>query len=113
MSAFVTPPRLSSMPPPAPGTGLNASHQDAVRPSIGPADAEFYPASTDKSLRVVYLLWFFLGWFGAHQFYLGKVDRGIGYLVTFAWFTIGWWVDLFTLPAQLKRINFERRAGLR
>jgi len=54
-----------------------------------------------------------LGWFGAHHFYLGQSGRGVGYLLTCAWLTVGWWVDLFTLPSQVKRINFGRRAGLR
>lgn len=101
------------MPPPVPGTGLNAPHQYAVPSPIPPANAGLYPAPTDKSIGVAYLLWLFLGWLGVHHFYLGKVGRGIGYLLTFAWFTIGWWIDLFTLPAQVKRINFESRVGLR
>lgn len=98
-----------SMPPPIPGTGASQVHHQlpAPVPAMG-----HYPA-VDKSVAVAYVLWLFLGWFGAHHFYLGKYGRGIGYLFTFAWFTIAWWVDLFTLPAQTKRINFERRAGLR
>jgi TM2 domain-containing membrane protein YozV len=67
----------------------------------------------DKSLGVAYVLWFFLGFFGVHHFYLGKVGRGIGYLLTFGWFMIGLLVDLFTLPSQVQRVNAERRVGLR
>jgi TM2 domain-containing membrane protein YozV len=67
----------------------------------------------EKSLGVAYLLWFFLGFLGVHHFYLGKVGRGVGYLLTFGWFMIGLFVDLFTLPAQVKRINYERKVGLR
>ncbi len=78
-----------------------------------PVFAGAYPTSLNKSLGVAYLLWLFLGWMGAHHFYLGKIGRGVGYLLTFAWFTIGWWVDLFTLPAQVKRLNFERQMGVR
>jgi hypothetical protein len=100
------------MPPPVPGTGLN-SH---LQPGAPDPMAAFGPGVAlveDKSLAIAYLLWFFLGWIGVHHFYLGKAGRGIGYLLTFAWLTLGWWVDLFTLPAQVKRINSERRAGLR
>lgn len=113
MPGFVLPPPPSSMPPPVPGTGLSAQHQYAATSPVEAASIGLYPIYGDKSLGVAYLLWLFLGWLGVHHFYLGKVGRGIGYLLTLAWFTIGWWVDLFTLPAQVKRINFERRVGLR
>ncbi|MBD9699726.1 TM2 domain-containing protein [Flavimobilis sp. GY10621] len=67
----------------------------------------------DLSIGTAYLLWFFLGFFGAHHFYLGKVGMGLGYLFTFGWLMIGWFVDLFTLPAQVQRVNIERRMWLR
>ncbi|MDE0573485.1 TM2 domain-containing protein [Demequina sp. B12] len=66
-----------------------------------------------KSLAVAYLLWFFLGILGIHQFYMGKVGRGVLYLFTGAVFTIGWWVDLFTLPSQVRTINAQRAVGIR
>jgi len=34
-----------------------------------------------KSALVAYLLWFFLGWFGAHRFYLGRIGSGVAQLV--------------------------------
>lgn len=101
------------MPPPAPGTGLSAQRRDLAPAQVPGAPARGFPTNPEKSLAVAYLLWFFLGWIGVHHFYLGKVGRGVGYLLTFAWFTIGWWIDLFTLPAQVKRLNFERRMGMR
>jgi TM2 domain-containing membrane protein YozV len=58
-----------------------------------------------KSLGVAYVLWFFFGIFGVHQFYLGKTGRGVGYLLTAAWGLIAWFIDMFTLPTQVKRIN--------
>ncbi|MDO8147501.1 TM2 domain-containing protein [Isoptericola sp. b515] len=72
-----------------------------------------YPTRPDKSLAVAYALWFFLGFLGVHHFYLGKVGRGVGYLLTVGWFLVGWLIDLFTLPAQVTQVNAERRAGLR
>ena len=66
-----------------------------------------------KSLGIAYLLLFVLGIFGVHQFYLGKVGRGIGYLLTCGWFTIALWIDLFTLPAQTRQVNLYRRNGVR
>jgi len=58
-----------------------------------------------KSKGVAYLLWFFLGVFGAHKFYLGKVGMGILYLFTFGIFGIGWFIDLFTLGNQVDLYN--------
>lgn len=101
------------MPPPVPGTGANTRHPHVARGPVATAHAGSYTARPDRSLAVAYLLWLFLGWFGVHHFYLGKAGRGIGYLLTVAWFTIGWWIDLFTLPSQVKRINLEHRIGLR
>jgi TM2 domain-containing membrane protein YozV len=34
-----------------------------------------------KSALIAYLLWFFLGLFGVHRFYLGRVGTGLGMLV--------------------------------
>ncbi|MDI6604243.1 MAG: TM2 domain-containing protein [Thermoanaerobacteraceae bacterium] len=73
-----------------------------------------------KSTTVAYLLWLFLGGFGAHKFYLGKIGMGFLYLSMsiIGWLTlgigIGWIIliilgifliyDLFTIPSQIKSI---------
>ena len=64
-----------------------------------------------KSLAVSYLLWGFLGYFGAHRFYLGETGTAVvmliltltvvGILVTFVW----WIVDAVLLPRIVKDIN--------
>jgi len=46
-----------------------------------------------KSLIVGYLLWFFLGAFGAHRFYTGRWITGIVWLLTGGLLGIGWLVD--------------------
>ncbi len=69
-----------------------------------------------KSLLVAYLLWFFLGYVGAHRFYLGKLISGLVMLVLsavvlaltivsfglfgFLWFLMGlWWlIDALLIP---------------
>lgn len=77
-----------------------------------------------KSTGLTYLLWFFFGSIGIHQFYMGKVDRGILYLflgiASWLYFFLGGTfivlggicavvlgilllVDLFTIPRQLRK----------
>ncbi|WP_461452564.1 NINE protein [Mucilaginibacter sp.] len=58
-----------------------------------------------KSKSTAYILWFFLGPFGAHKFYLNKVGMGILYFFTFGIFGIGWIIDLFTLGNQVDIYN--------
>lgn len=59
-----------------------------------------------KSLPVAYTLWFFLGWFGVHQFYLRR-DRH----AFFTWATLGgicglgWIRDLFYIPTYVADVN--------
>ena len=67
-----------------------------------------------KSKTTAYILWFFLGIFGAHKFYLNKVGIGILYFFTAGIFGIGWLIDLFTLGSQVDTYNalFGRQFGL-
>lgn len=67
--------------------------------------------SHKKSSTVAYVLWFFLGVFGGHRFYLGKIGSGFGMLalnLLTSWFTFGipiviWWiVDAFLIKNMLK-----------
>ena len=70
---------------------------------------------------LAYLLWFFLGTFGAHKFYLRQNGMGILYLAlglvggATVWFLLGFiflvplWImmviDLFTIPARVRYVN--------
>ena len=58
-----------------------------------------------KSKTVAFLLWFFLGIFSAHRFYLGKIGSGILYLLTFQLLGLGWIIDLFLLGGQVEQYN--------
>ena len=55
------------------------------------------PAGKAKNKWVAVLLCFFLGGFGAHKFYEGKVGMGILYLFTVGLFGIGTLVDFIKL----------------
>ncbi|WP_062069096.1 TM2 domain-containing protein [Demequina sediminicola] len=71
-----------------------------------------YSPLPPKSLAVAYVLWFFFGLLGIHQFYLGKVGRGVLYLLTAGIFGIGFIIDLFTLPSQTRQVNTQRAVRL-
>lgn len=60
-----------------------------------------------KSKRIAYLLWFFLGIFSVHRFYLGKVGAGILYLLTGQLFGVGWLIDLFILNEMVDKYNLR------
>lgn len=61
-----------------------------------------------KSKGIAYMLWFFLGGFSAHRFYLGKIGSGIFYLLTLQLFGIGWVIDLFILGGMVDEYNLTR-----
>lgn len=50
-----------------------------------------------KNKWVAFCLCLFLGYFGAHKFYEGKVGMGILYLFTVGLFGIGWIIDIIVL----------------
>lgn len=54
-------------------------------------------AGNAKNKWVAFLLCFFLGIFGAHKFYEGKIGLGILYLFTAGLFGIGWFIDCIIL----------------
>jgi TM2 domain-containing membrane protein YozV len=65
----------------------------------------------EKEVWVTYLLWFFFGLLGVHKFYLGKMGWGIVYILTGGLFFIGWFVDLFLIPGQVRQYNEQLRAA--
>jgi TM2 domain-containing membrane protein YozV len=60
-----------------------------------------------KSKGVAYLLWFFLGGFSAHRFYVGKIGSGILYLLTGQLLGLGWLIDLFILGGLVDNYNLK------
>ncbi|MFT4028499.1 MAG: TM2 domain-containing protein [Protaetiibacter sp.] len=67
-----------------------------------------------KNVRTAYLLMLLslVGVCGIQHFYLGKIGRGILWLLTVGLFGIGTIVDIFTLPSQTKTINARRAVGI-
>ncbi len=72
----------------------------------------YYSALPAKDVWVAYLLWFFFGLLGIHHFYLGKIGRGVLWLLTGGLLGIGVLVDLFTLPSQVRQVNAQRAMGI-
>jgi TM2 domain-containing membrane protein YozV len=64
-----------------------------------------------KTALVAYLLWFFLGWFGGHNFYLERTGVAVtqlilsltvvGLTITIIWVL----VDAFLIPGWVRRQN--------
>jgi TM2 domain-containing membrane protein YozV len=67
------------------------------------ADRRFAFGSTDYNLTWILLT--FLGVFGAHRFYMGKIVTGLLYLVTLGLFGLGVLYDFLTLNEQISRLN--------
>lgn len=80
-----------------------------------------------KETWLAYLLWFLLGTFGVHKFYLRRNRMGFLYLAlgliggATAWFLVGFiflvplWVmmviDLFTMPGRVRSVNARMLGG--
>ena len=60
-----------------------------------------------KSKMTALLLCIFLGYFGAHYFYVGKGGKGLLYLVTIGLFGIGWIIDIFRIASGSFRDEFD------
>jgi TM2 domain-containing membrane protein YozV len=67
------------------------------------ADRRYVAGGTDYS--VAWLLLTFLGWLGAHRFYMGKWGTGILYLLTLGLVGLGLLYDFWTLNAQVSETN--------
>jgi TM2 domain-containing membrane protein YozV len=73
------------------------------------ADIRYLPGPIDYNLA--WLLLVFLGFFGVHRLYMGKIWSGILYLLTFGFFGLGYIYDMWTLNDQVTLIN-GRASGL-
>ncbi len=67
---------------------------------------------SDKDAMITLLLALFVGWFGIHSFYVGKIGTGILMLLTFGLFGIWTLIDIIVIAcgnfkdADGKKIKF-------
>ena len=67
------------------------------------ADARFTAGRFDFS--IAWILQTFLGVFGIHRFYQGKIGTGLLWLLTGGLFLVGWLYDFWTLNEQVDELN--------
>ncbi len=60
----------------------------------------FTATESQKSRKISLVLCIFLGFIGAHQFYVKKVGMGFVYLFTVGLFGIGWIVDIVRIATS-------------
>ena len=58
---------------------------------------QYVTTTSNKSRLVALLLCIFLGEFGIHRFYVGKIGSGILFILTVGWFGLGWLIDLIRI----------------
>ncbi len=91
--------------------GYAAGHADARRQYAHnggqPAAVQYVPVSS-RNWLVALLLCLFVGYLGAHYFYVGRWGMGLLYLFTLGLFGIGWLVDIIRILVG----SFPDNAGL-
>lgn len=55
---------------------------------------------SEKSWGTLLMLFIFLGWIGAHRFYVGKVGTAILYIITLNGIGIWWLIDLILILSK-------------
>ena len=73
--------------------------------------ADIKYAAGEKNFNVSWILLTFLGVFGVHRFYLGKIVTGILYLLTGGLLLMGVIYDYWTLTSQISEVNCSRAAS--
>ena len=74
-----------------------------------PSSRALMLSDSEKRILPAFLLCFFLGVFGVHRFYAGKIGTGLLQLVTLGGFGIWWLIDLILiLTGNFKDSDGER-----
>ena len=66
---------------------------------------QYVTYTSDKKKGVALILCIFLGLLGVHNFYVGRIGRGILFLLTGGLFSIGWLVDIIKIATGSFRDN--------
>jgi len=82
---------------------LKAAKEELSEDQLKMFDQEYEQNS--KSLLATYLLWFLFGFIGIHKFYVRKTGMGVLYIFTGGLFVIGWLIDIFIIPSQVRQVN--------
>lgn len=59
--------------------------------------ANYVANTSDKSKTTALILCIFLGWLGAHYYYVGRIGKGLLYTFTLGLCGVGWIIDIFKI----------------
>lgn len=77
------------------------------QPGYGPA----LPAK-DPGIALVLTFLGFVLLAGLQYFYIGKIGKGVLFLLTAGFFFVGTFISLFTITGETKQINAQRAVGI-
>lgn len=86
----------------------NAPQPQIIINNLNIMNNGYIPSISRKNKMVALLLCIFLGEFGFHRFYTGKIGTGLLYLLTCGFFGIGWIIDIILIATG----NFKDSYGL-
>lgn len=78
----------------------NSSSASAAASAAAATTPGIIVTGRPKNKWVALLLCIFLGGFGAHKFYEGKIGMGILYIFTLGLFGVGWIIDIISIAGK-------------